>query len=32
MVKVDLGDNEYQGVDQRPAGWIDNPKYMILNK
>jgi arylsulfatase A-like enzyme len=32
IVRVDLGDNENQGVNQRPAGWIDNPKYMIINK
>ena len=32
MLKVDLGDNKNKGVNQRPAGWIDNPKYMILKK
>jgi len=32
MVRIDLGDNDSQGVNQRPAGWIDDPKYLILNK
>jgi len=32
MARIDLGDNEKQGVNQRPAGWIDNPEYLKLKK
>jgi len=28
----DLGDNDIQGNNQRPAGWIDNPQYLIKKK
>jgi arylsulfatase A-like enzyme len=31
-VRMDLGDNDSQGENQRPAGWIDNPQYLKLNK
>jgi arylsulfatase A-like enzyme len=32
MVRIDLGDNDRKGENQRPAGWIDNPEFLILNK
>lgn len=28
-IRQDLGDNDNQGNNQRPAGWIDNPQYLI---
>jgi arylsulfatase A-like enzyme len=31
-VRQELGDNDMQGEHQRPAGWIDNPQYMIMKK
>jgi arylsulfatase A-like enzyme len=31
-VRQELGDNDTQGENQRPAGWIDNPQYMIMKK
>ena len=29
-IRLDLGDNNLQGKNQRPAGWVDNPQYLIL--
>jgi arylsulfatase A-like enzyme len=31
-IRQDLGDNDIQGNYQRPAGWIDNPQYLIKKK
>ena len=31
-VRQELGDNEMQGKNQRPAGWIDNPQYLLMKK
>jgi arylsulfatase A-like enzyme len=32
LARTDLGDNDIQGLNQRPAGWIDNPNYLMINK
>ena len=32
MIRLELGDNDLQGKNQRSAGWIDNPQYMILKE
>jgi len=32
MIRMDIGDNDLQRKNQRPAGWMDNPQYMILEK
>ncbi len=31
-IRQDLGDNDIQGNNQRPAGWIDNPQYLSNKK
>ena len=28
--RADLGDEDRQGADQRPAGWVENPTYQAL--
>ncbi len=32
MIRLDLGDNDLQGQNQRSAGWVDNPQYLIMNE
>ena len=32
MIRLDLGDNDLQGKNQRSAGWVDNPQYLIMNE
>lgn len=30
-MRADLGDHQRQGIHQRPAGWMDDPKPCVLH-